>query len=93
MWGGIARASVGRMDRILLTIALVGGYFALAIAANVESPVEQAAAAALVAVPASADAAERWYETEGSGAARTADAAERALSSSFDRLPKPYALR
>lgn len=93
MWGGIARASVARMDRLLLTIVLVGGYVALAVAANVESPVEQAAAAALVAVPPSADAAERWYETVGTGAARTADAAERALSSSFDRLPKPYASR
>lgn len=84
------------MDRIILTAVLVGGYFALVVAANVETPAEQAAAAVVAAVPATADAAERWYDvvaTSGSSAAQTADAAERTLSSSFENLPKPYASR
>lgn len=86
------------MDRIILTVVIVGGYLALVVAANVEVPAtEPAAAAAVVAVvPATADAAER--RTDGTVPADassvwTADAAERSLTSSFDRLPKPNAPR
>ncbi|MGR0221444.1 hypothetical protein [Agromyces sp. ZXT2-6] len=89
------------MDRIILTALLVGGYLALAVAANVgapapaPAPAQAEAAAAIAAVPPSADAAERWYASVRSvGAeAQTADAAERALTSSFVVLPKPFASR
>lgn len=96
MRGSPGRANVGRMDRIMLTAVLVGGYFALVVAANVETPVERATAAAVAAAPATADAAERWYDvvgSGGSGAAQTADAAERSLTSSFETLPKPFVPR
>ncbi|GAA4048211.1 hypothetical protein [Agromyces indicus] len=83
------------MDRIILTVVLVGGYLALVVAANVEAPApQQATAAAFVASPATADAAEYWSAAAGgTGASLTADAAERTLTSSFDRLPKPSAPR
>jgi hypothetical protein len=81
------------MDRIILTAVLVAGYFALVVAANVETPVE--AVVSTAAAPASADGAERWYSavSVATDGARTADAAERAVTSAFDRLPKPDAPR
>jgi hypothetical protein len=88
------------MERIILTALLVGGYLALIVAANVDAPVpaQAEAAAAVATVPPSADAAERWYEAVGSVGsvgteAQTADAAERALTSSFAVFPKPFAPR
>lgn len=84
------------MDRIILTIVLVGGYLALVVAANVEAPAPaQATAATIVSVPASADADERRILAAATdeGGSWTADAAERTLTSSFDRLPKPTASR
>ena len=95
MRGAARRTSVGGMDRIVLTVLLVGGYLALVVAANVDEP-DPAPAAAVAAAPASADAVERWYDAvapDGAAASQTADAAERSLTAAFDRLPKPHASR